>query len=170
MSKNLRRTSRRAKTKPNQISTVKEGSPSKAAIDELDQEIAALKSEVSKLQAKLHDLEQKRASYAYQISPLRRIPTEILSEIIRLCLDDGEDIIKIAGVCGRLREVALGMTEVWSKITLQPVKSSELFKVPIPVKGQYGFSVQVCRYRICHSLCTYREAKREGSGAQPGNS
>jgi hypothetical protein len=153
MSKNLRRSSRRAKInsaslilpEPSRLSTVKESLPRKTTIDELDQEIAVLKSEVSKLQAKLHDLEQKRASYAYQISPLRRIPTEIISEVIHLCVCDGEDIIKLAGVCGRLREAALGMTGVWSKITLQAITSAKENEGPInPLKGRYGSSPEVC--------------------------
>jgi uncharacterized small protein (DUF1192 family) len=176
MSKNLRRSSRRAKTnltnlpspKPSQISIMEEDSPSKTIIDELDQEIAVLKSEVSKLQAKLHDLELKRANYAYQISPLRRIPTEILSEVIRLCLCGGEDILKIASVCGRLREVALGMATVWSKITLQTIESTQNNVEPIkPTRGSYGSSPVV---RCCHLLSLTlhsRKIQREVSGLQP---
>jgi hypothetical protein len=170
MSKNLRRSSRRAKTElaslpllePSQQSTVKESLPGKTTIDQLDQEIAVLKSEVSKLQAKLHDLELQRANYAYQISPLRRIPTEILSEIICLCLYDGEDIIKMAGICSRLREVALGMTTVWSKITLQtvePIKNYEYSSDSI--KGSYGSSPEVC---CCHLLSVALRSQKNCKG------
>jgi hypothetical protein len=163
MSKNLRRSSRRARTnlaslplpEPSQLSTVKETLSGKTTLDKLDQEIEALKSEVSKLQARIHDLQQQRTSYAYQYSPLRRVPAEILSEIIQLSLHDGEDIIKISGICCRLREVALGMTTVWSKVTLQTTKWSKQYRESRnPIKRQYGSSPEVCCCRLL-SLALY---------------
>jgi uncharacterized small protein (DUF1192 family) len=157
MSKSLIHTSRGARSdlanmplpEPSHLSTATENLPIKLSIEELDEEIEVLKSEVNKLQAKIYDLERKRASYAYQISPLRRIPTEILSEIIHLCLCDGEDIIKIASVCGRLREVALGMATVWSKITLQTTIPNENYaESREPIKVLYGSSPEVCFCRF----------------------
>jgi hypothetical protein len=91
-----------------------------SVIKELDQDIELLQVELIRLQTRLESLQQKRANYASYFSPLRRLPTEIMSEIIDICITNGVDIMTIAGVCARLRDVTLGMTTIWSKISLRP--------------------------------------------------
>jgi hypothetical protein len=84
---------------------------SKSIIERLDRDIR-------QLQTQLQEVQQKRANHPSYISPLRRLPTEILNEILKICLEDGENVLKIAGICSRLRDVVLGMTGIWSNITL----------------------------------------------------
>jgi hypothetical protein len=55
-------------------------------------------------------------------SPLQRLPTELLCEIVRiyLCLDPHAGIVAITQVSRRIRQAVLGMAAVWKKITLLP--------------------------------------------------
>ncbi|PVF92326.1 hypothetical protein CPB86DRAFT_195716 [Serendipita vermifera] len=104
---------------PNHPSTVEEFRHGMAIIDKIDQDIETLENEIKNIRTKIYYLKLARANYAFQICPLRRLPIEILTEIVRLCIAQKDDIITIAGVCSRLREIVLGMTAIWSKISLQ---------------------------------------------------
>jgi hypothetical protein len=92
----------------------------KSVIKELDRDIDLLQVEISRLQNQLESLQGRRANYASYMSPLRRLPTEILREIVSICVDQGIDILTIAGLNARFRDVALGMATLWSKISLRP--------------------------------------------------
>jgi hypothetical protein len=91
-----------------------------SVIKELDQDIELLQVELIGLQTRLESLQRKRANYASYFSPLRRLPTEILREIIIICIDQGINITTIAGLNARLRNAALGVATLWSKISLRP--------------------------------------------------
>lgn len=56
------------------------------------------------------------ASY---VAPFQRLPTEILYKLITICTYNGVDITTIASVCSRLRHAALGMTTMWSKLSVR---------------------------------------------------
>jgi hypothetical protein len=99
---------------PRELPTGDDIRHSKTIIEQLDKKIEDIEQTIGRLQVQLQEVQQKRTNYASYISPLRRLPTEILSEIVTICLDDGRDILTVAGICGRLREVALGMTAVRS--------------------------------------------------------
>jgi hypothetical protein len=92
----------------------------KPLIERLNKDTYLLQVEVNRLQTQLESLQRKRANYASYISPLRRLPTEILREIISTCIDQGIDILTIAGLNARFRDAALGMATLWSKISLRP--------------------------------------------------
>jgi hypothetical protein len=94
---------------------------SKSIIEQLDQNIEDLGRDIEQLQKRLQEVQQKRANYVSYISPLRRLPTEILSEIIGICIQNNVDITIMAGICSRLREVVLGMAGIWSNISLHDV-------------------------------------------------
>jgi hypothetical protein len=76
--------------------------------------------EIENLEARIRYLRQKRAVYASCISPFRRLPTEILSEIVDHSLNLGIDITTITQICTRVRNAAFGMTTIWRSIKLQP--------------------------------------------------
>jgi hypothetical protein len=103
-----------------QLPTKEEVLLGKSVIKELDRDIDLLQFEISRLQNLLESLQGRRANYASYISPLRRLPTEILREIISICIDQGIDILTIAGLNARFRYAALGMATLWSKISLRP--------------------------------------------------
>jgi hypothetical protein len=126
---------------PKQLPSRDDIRQAKTMIHQLDQDIQVLNQELSQLQRRLRGLEQKRTNYASYISPLRRLPTEILSEIISLCIQEGVDITVMAGICTRLREVALGMSGLWSTIQLRAPRKGQFMKSRL--YHQYGSSIHV---------------------------
>jgi hypothetical protein len=99
---------------PRQFPTMSEIQCSRSIIETLDQDIEDLEQKIGRLQRRLQEVQQQRANYASYISPLRRLPTEILSKIVSLCINYGEDIIKMTRICTRLREVVHGMPGIWN--------------------------------------------------------
>jgi hypothetical protein len=126
---------------PWQLPTENDIQQTKSIIAELDQNIEDLKQNIRQIQAQIREVRKKRANYASYIAPLRRLPTEILCEIVSICLEDGQEITVMAGICSRLREVVIGMAGIWSNITLCTTLTSE--NCMIPFDRQYGYSINV---------------------------
>ncbi|PVF90897.1 hypothetical protein CPB86DRAFT_659800, partial [Serendipita vermifera] len=78
--------------------------------------IERIDEEITKLEAQLQALRLKRELYASYISPLRRLPTEILTNIVDLALKDGSSVTVLTQVCSRLRYIVLGTPRFWSSI------------------------------------------------------
>jgi hypothetical protein len=110
---------------------------SKSIIEQLDRNIEDLEQDIRRLQIRLQEVQQKRTNHASYISSLRRLPVEILTEIINMCLQNDVEITVVAGICSRLREVVLGMAGIWSDISIRtnyPTPSSLFDK-------RYGYSM-----------------------------
>jgi hypothetical protein len=125
---------------------------SKSIIEQLDRNIEDLEQDIRQLQTRLQEVQQKRTNYASYISSLRRLPVEILTEIISMCLQNDVEITVVAGICSRLREVVLGMTGIWSDISIRanyPIPSSRFDKC-------YGYStIASYRYELVEDVLTY---------------
>lgn len=91
---------------------------SKTSIGSLEPEIESIQQKIKELQARLQPLQRKRNNHASYISPLRRLPPEILSSIIQICLVNGASLLTLTQICGTIRDVVHGMTTIWSKIAL----------------------------------------------------
>ncbi|KAF7336579.1 F-box domain-containing protein [Mycena sanguinolenta] len=98
-----------------------------------------LDAEISVLRRRLHKLERQRADLALKadLSPLRRVPLEILGHIFRdvvgpipgpLRIDDGPWLL--SHVCGRWRALVLGDRGLWSRIHLN-------FSEPHRIQNRY---------------------------------
>jgi hypothetical protein len=96
-------------------------------IEQLDRKIEDLEQDMSQLRARIEELQQQRANYVSYISPLRRLPTEILSEIVIICVQNHVDLTVIAAICSRLREVVLGMSRLWSHIEIPKVEPYQCY-------------------------------------------
>ncbi|PVG01782.1 hypothetical protein CPB86DRAFT_823378 [Serendipita vermifera] len=101
---------------------------SKGIIEQLDQEIEDLEGQISKLQTRLEHFKHRRATHASYISPFRRLPIELLGDILSKCLEDNCDVVALAQVCARLRAVALGMTQIWSNISLRSMERTQRYR------------------------------------------
>jgi hypothetical protein len=102
----------------------------KLKIQQLDQNIGDLEQNISQLRRRIEELQQQRANYVSYISPLRRLPTEILSEIVIICVQKDVDLTVITGICSRLRDVVLGMSRLWSRIELPEVEPEKDWSRP----------------------------------------
>jgi hypothetical protein len=99
----------------------------KSTIRQLDQNIEDLERSMTQLRRRIEELQQQRANYVSYISPLRRLPTEILSEIIMICVQKHVDLTVIAAICSRLRDVVLGMSRLWSHIEIPKVEPYQCY-------------------------------------------
>jgi hypothetical protein len=97
--------------------------------------IAQLETSIEDLEEKLQTLRRKKANYESYISPIRRMPVEILREIVHCCLQKGVRLNTLIQVCGYMRDAILGMTSIWSSILLH-----SSFGSPFP----YGWVTTVC--------------------------
>jgi hypothetical protein len=129
---------------PRQLPTADNIQQSKLIIEHLDRNIEYLEHNIRQFQAQLREVRQKRANYVSYVSPLRRLPTGILRKIVYICLEDGEEITVMAGICSRLREVVIGMTRIWSHITLRTALSPENCIVPFYIQYGYSGNVRFC--------------------------
>ncbi|PVG01771.1 hypothetical protein CPB86DRAFT_57866 [Serendipita vermifera] len=128
---------------PRQFPTKDDIQHTNSIIEGLDRKIKGLESDISKLQTQLQQIQQKRVNYASYISPLRRLPTELLSTIVGIYLKQGGEITKIASVCSRLREVVLGMAGIWSNISLRDMKPTPGYIALDLLDQYYGSSSKV---------------------------
>ncbi|KAJ8076657.1 hypothetical protein AAF712_000293 [Marasmius tenuissimus] len=96
-----------------------------------DEELKKCEMELNRLNAAIIGVQSRRAgiqremeSYQALLSPVQKMPTEILTEIFMLCARDIEnsdgmgDIMMISMVCGRWRELAFSVPALWSHIDM----------------------------------------------------
>ncbi|KAJ8076658.1 hypothetical protein AAF712_000294 [Marasmius tenuissimus] len=96
-----------------------------------DEELERCEKELNRLNAAIIVVQNRRAtiqremeSYRALLSPIQKIPPEILTEVFMFCAEDidypdtMEDMMTISMVCGRWRELALSVPALWSHIYL----------------------------------------------------
>ncbi|PVG01794.1 hypothetical protein CPB86DRAFT_870858 [Serendipita vermifera] len=90
----------------------------KNAIKNISEEISSLENQTHEPTTRLVLLQQQRNNYASYISPFRRLPQEILNEILSICIDNGDYFATLMRICGTIRHVVIGMSSVWTKVVL----------------------------------------------------
>ncbi|KAJ6459878.1 hypothetical protein C8R45DRAFT_879533 [Mycena sanguinolenta] len=117
--------------------------------------LASLEAEISRLQDRMRELEEERTGLSMQhaqntriLSPLRRMPLEILGEIFSRTLPAIEDIFDtetcpwvLTRVCSSWRAVALSKASLWSLITIK-----------FPIKQRYSSQLIRLQMERAHSL------------------
>jgi hypothetical protein len=87
-------------------------------ITRLETDIKNTQNEINRLQANLVQLQKAKANHASYIAPLRRLPVELLSEIVYMSLESGVKLATLAQICGTLRDVVIGSSTLWNNIVL----------------------------------------------------
>jgi hypothetical protein len=87
----------------------------------LEEDIYNLENEINKLQARLQHLQQKKANHCSYISPLRRLPPELMSEIVHICLANKVQLTTLTQICGTIRDIVVGMSALWKYILIRPI-------------------------------------------------
>jgi hypothetical protein len=103
---------------PKQLPTAVEIQYSTMIINDMDESIGNLKTKIHELQVRLQGLQRKRENYASYIAPFRRLPAEILSEIVRMGLYDGGYILDLAHINSQFRDAVFGTRSIWRHIRL----------------------------------------------------
>ncbi|PVG01807.1 hypothetical protein CPB86DRAFT_58311 [Serendipita vermifera] len=125
--------------------------PHKDVIQRLDEDIIDIENEITKLQARLQSLQQRKANHASYIAPLRCLPPEILGTILYDCLYEGEKMTTLTQTCGTFRDTLIGMSVLWKSIILEPadgIKRPEFstsFWYPIRCRGPEHLGVILSR-------------------------
>jgi hypothetical protein len=135
---------------PRHCPTVAEISFSKKLTQDLDREIAEIEEEISDIQKRLQllqgrikPLQRKRDNHASYISPFRRLPTEIIRIIVHMCLGGGVKLGVMTQICGTIRDIVTGMSDIWSRITLDPESWDEYDRMVC-----FSLKIAICNLRI----------------------
>jgi hypothetical protein len=96
---------------PRRLPTAWEIDENRAKIRELDAKIADLKEQIEKLQG-------DRSICVSFLSPFRRLPAEILCEIVLHAVGERQSPVRLSGVCASMRDAVIGMKQLWNTIYL----------------------------------------------------
>jgi hypothetical protein len=80
--------------------------------------IEEINEEISRLTKRIQDLHLERENHVSYISPLRRLPLDVLMEIICTCIDTGIRRDILGRICGTLRDAFIEMPTLWNKIRI----------------------------------------------------
>ena len=86
----------------------------------------ATEAEVATLQERITLLEKENGESQSFLSPIRRLPTELLAEIFTIAIEShGQNRFDMMRVCRSWRATVLGMARIWSQLAIRPLTSRE---------------------------------------------
>ncbi|KAK7060818.1 hypothetical protein VNI00_000551 [Paramarasmius palmivorus] len=96
------------------------------ALREAEKETRKLSVAIMSLERKRNELKERMERYRSLLSPIHRLPPEVLANIFTICGEDFNDIhpikmppaVAVSLVCGRWRSVALSTPFLWSSIRI----------------------------------------------------
>jgi hypothetical protein len=101
---------------PRRVPTDEELKHCFSVVEDTDRQIAQIKEGIEDLQMQLKTLTATRMNLLSFISPIKRLPPELIGEICETCVKAGISPLVLGQVCGRLREIVNGTSELWSHI------------------------------------------------------
>ncbi|KAF7336541.1 F-box domain-containing protein [Mycena sanguinolenta] len=135
-----------------------------ARLSVLDAEISAVKDRLRQLEAERAVLSRYHAQSISILSPMRRIPPEILGEIFSWTLPSAHEVLRaekcpwvLTHVCSRWRAVALSIPSLWSLIVIdfsvKPQYSPEMISTQMKRAGSlkihfYAYEDGDSRYQV----------------------
>ncbi|PVF95798.1 hypothetical protein CPB86DRAFT_787703 [Serendipita vermifera] len=103
---------------PRPCPTLAESLQARNRINEIDEDIKGLQIQVRKLQTRIISLRRQRDNHVSYIAPFRCLPTEILIEIIQICLENDVKRNTLMRICGTVRDIVVGAPTFWNTIAL----------------------------------------------------
>ncbi|KAJ6583112.1 hypothetical protein DFH09DRAFT_978943 [Mycena vulgaris] len=112
-------------------------------------ELACVDAQIDEMNILIHQLKVKRDAlnaeiqpYMALISPIRRIPQDVLQEIFLACLpqahnaliDPGAAPMLLGRICGHWRSVAYSTPRLWSSLHIPALSSTWLSTMPLKIK------------------------------------
>ncbi|KAK7443465.1 hypothetical protein VKT23_015638 [Stygiomarasmius scandens] len=97
---------------------------SKQVVDDIDKEIAALRASIKKRLVRRNYIAAKMDAHRALISPIRRLSSELISEIFIHCLSDDHNPVRsikeapllLTRICRLWREIALADPRLWKSL------------------------------------------------------
>lgn len=123
-------------------------------IDALDADLERLSATIDRVKRKREEMKKSRAYHATMLSPIRRLPKEVLTEIFWLCClsDANKSSVQhimapfiLSAICHSCREMVDGSPKLWSQIYVdERVPCSEaLFQKMIQCSGNMPLSIDI---------------------------
>jgi hypothetical protein len=94
--------------------------PSKVVTENVGKNVEALGDKAQKLLLHVQNSQRQKENYDSHVTSLGRLPVEILSEIMGVCIQKGVKIHELTHICGHLRDIVVAMTSAWSCIRITP--------------------------------------------------
>ena len=91
----------------------------------------------------LETLEQQHYNLLCCVTPIRRLPAEIMTEIFHIALDVGEPRTGLMHVCRRWYIIIEGMTSVWSSLDLRAGTTPESVQYVLSKAGTQPLAVKI---------------------------
>ena len=86
----------------------------------------ATETKVTTLQKRITFLEKENSKSQSFLAPIRRLPIELLTEILAIAIEShGQNRFDMMRVCRSWRATVLSMARIWSQMTIRPLTSRE---------------------------------------------
>ena len=119
--------------------------------------------QIAKLQKQIGSLEQENSNSKSLLAPIRRLPTELLAEILSIVIECYEqNPFTVMRVCRSWRATVLSMAHVWSQFTIRPWTSHEQMEMVVERTKQVPLDVVIDlsprRYSFMHPIKAREDA------------
>lgn len=136
------------------------------SIAQADAAIARVDTELARLISVRQGIQTFRDKQAALISPLRRVPNEILAEIMQQCISNRDGTYRqaehrqhmaliLAGVCSRWRSTAISTPQLWTRIICNDLNADfclPLTRLMISRSGDCDLELHTYGYAHPHSM------------------
>ena len=101
------------------------------------------RSQITNDKPALETLEQQHYNLQYYVTPVHRLPAEIMTEIFHIALDVGQLRIGLMQVCRRWCKIIEGMASVWSSLDLGAGTTPERVQHLLNRAGTHPLAVKI---------------------------
>ena len=120
---------------------------------------------VADLQTHISFLERENTKSQSFLAPIRRLPTELLAEILVIAIEcHGQNRFHMIRVCRSWRATILDMGRIWSRMTIRPSTSREKMEFMVERTKQVPLEVSIDSESIYHACGVMREGERAYEG------
>jgi len=129
-----------------------------AAQEESEKRVAALQKCIT-------FLEQENNKSQSFLAPIRRLPTELLAEILVIAIEcHGQNRFDLIRVCRSWRVTLLSMACIWSRSTIRPLTSREQVEFMVARTKQVPLELSIDSQSIYHPCRVLQEGERAYEG------
>jgi len=125
----------------------------------------ATETQVTAFQKRIAFLEKENSKSQSFLAPIRRLPTELLAEILVIAIEGhGLNRLDMMRVCRSWRATVLSMARIWSRLTIRPLTSREQVEFMVERTRQVPLDLLI----DSESIYPPYRALREGETAYEG--
>ncbi|PVG04137.1 hypothetical protein CPB86DRAFT_792874 [Serendipita vermifera] len=140
---------------PRRLPTEVETQHCLTVVDNLNAEMGNVQQQIEKLQKRMKSLEAQRLNHLSFMARIRCLPTDVVGEICKACVDAGISPFLLSQICGRFRDIVINMKVLWGRIhiTSRPSTYGSVNKID---HEAYPYCALKCRGRKALDLVFQR--------------